>query len=350
VDDLTLLQDLHREIPGPSDAEAASARARLLAAIGEPRSRERRRTVITGRLTVLGRLARPRFWAPAGAAAAVTAIVITAVAIATPAVAPRPQTRQPVSAHRLTAAAYALDQAASAAARQVPGQGPVFVAEMEHIYPDRAGTKPGVGAVWWSSGGSVTQGFPQGNSPFYAEPFTPAQVQHLPGNPGRLLAGLERLAETRFRGPAELNEFWAVCVILATYPASPTVRAAVYRAAATLPGLRLVSRAHDFLGRPAAEVYGLTGTIGGMATSEVMFFDAATGAFLGFDVYRVDNPHSRPRCNPFSELIAMLSSGYVGSTSQLPPGAPLSPMPVVKSVVGRCPRPGAPQPSAPPRS
>jgi hypothetical protein len=343
VDDLNLLQDLHREIPGPSAAEAASARARLLTVIGEPRSRAGR-NVAAGPLAVLRRCARLRLWAPAGAAAAVTAIVITAVSIAAPAAAPRGQTHRPARAHRLTAA-YVLDQAASAAARQVPGQGQYFVVELEEIRP---GMKPTLFAVWWNSAGIPTEGFPQASRPFTV-PFTLGQVQHLPSNPRRMYADLENTL-VHVVGPTEVTQFFAVSVILAAYPASPALRAEIYRAAATLPGLRLISRAHDFVGRPGAEVYGLTGNSDGMAISAVMFLDPATGTVLGYDVYNVDNPPSKPLCNTSSLQVAVLASGYVGSTSQLPPGAPLSPVPVVQSAVDRCPRPGAPQPSAPPRS
>ena len=88
MDELTLLRNLHRDTPGPSQAETAAARARLLDAIGSSRSRASRLTVPGRHLAVLGLLFRRRFWAPAAAAAVVTAVAITAAVIAVPG--PRP--------------------------------------------------------------------------------------------------------------------------------------------------------------------------------------------------------------------------------------------------------------------
>jgi hypothetical protein len=175
------------------------------------------------------------------------------------------------------------------------------------------------------------------------------QVRQLPGDPGRLLADLAKMTRG-IAGPTRFVEFWAVCVILAYFPASPALRAALYRAAAMLPGLRLVTRARDPLGRVGAEVYGLSGTTGQLLSSEIAFFDPSSGALLDYEVYRVDKAPAKPQCNSLSTQIALLASGYVGSRSQPPPGAPLSPEPVAQPAAHGCPPPGGPQPSAPARS
>jgi hypothetical protein len=349
MDELNLLEDLHREIPGPSAAETARARARLFTAISDPRYAAPRPSVTARGLAVLRRLARPRLWAPVGAAAAVTAVVITAVLITAPTAGPGPQAHRLGSSPRPITAAYVLDKAASAAARQIPGQGPFFVSEAEFISPDRPPAKPYLSAVWSSQGGDVITGFPHAeSSPPLPWPITLSQVRHLPSDPVRLLADL---AKTRgIAGPPNYVEFWAVCMILAYFPVSPPQRAALYRAVATLSGLRLVSRARDPLGRVAAEVYGIAGKTGPYVSSEVMFFDPATGDLLDYEMYHAFGPITERRCSATPELIALLASGYVGTVVQLPPGAPLSPKPVAQAAVRGCPPVGGPQPTAPARS
>jgi hypothetical protein len=352
MDELNLLRDLHREIPRPSAAEAARARAQLLTAMGDPRSAAPRRL---GRLAFLKRLARPRLWAPVGAAAAVTAVVITAVSITA---APRPLTSRPSSARPTMTAAYALNEAASAAARQIPGHGQFFATEVELISPAGPSAVPSVATVWWGSsavwfsgGGPALTGFPYGLKPphiVFPRTFLD-QVQQLPDDPGRLLADLAKMTRG-IPGPTTFVEFWAVCIILAYIPASPALRAALYRAAAKLPGLRLATRARDPLGRVGAEVYGLSGATGQSLSSEIAFFDPSSGALLDYEVYRVDKAPAKPQCDPLSTEIALLASGYVGSRSQLPPGAPLSPEPVAQPAAHGCPATGGPQPSTPARS
>jgi hypothetical protein len=355
MDELNLLRDLHRAIPGPSAAEAARARAQLLTAMGDPRSAAPRRLVTARRLAFLKRLARPRLWAPVGAAAAVTAVVITAVTITA---APGPLTSRPSSARPKMAAAYALNEAASAAARQIPGHGQFFATEVELISPAGPSAKPSVATVWWGSsavwmsgGGPALTGFPHGlEPPYMAFPSTFLdQVQQLPDSPVPLLADLAKMTRG-IPGPTTFVEFWAVCIILAYFPASPALRAALYRAAATLPGLRLATRARDPLGRVGAEVYGLSGTTGQLVSSEIAFFDPSSGALLDYEEYRVGKAPAKPQCNSLSIQIALLASGYVGSRSQLPPGAPLSPKPVAQAAVRGCPSVGGPQPTAPARS
>jgi hypothetical protein len=356
MDELNLLEDLHRQIPGPSATEAARARARLLTAIDDLQSAAPRRPLTARRLAGPGWLARPRVWLPVGAAAAVTA-VITAVSVLAPAVAPGRQTGGPGSAHRPTAAALALNEAASAAARQFPGHGQFFVSEAEIISPIRPSVQPYVStarwsrsAVWWNGDGDAMTGIPHGQNPVFPPwPITLGQAQQLPSDPVRLLADLAGITH-HISGPTRYLQFWAVSIILAYYPVSPALRAALYRAAAMLPGLRLVSRARDPLGRVGAEVYGPSGTAGGLLSSEVIFFDPATGALLDYEVYRLEKASSKPQCSPSSEQIALLASGYVGLMTQLPPGAPLTPRPVDELAPHDCPPVGGPQPTAPARS
>ena len=91
MDELTLLRNLDPDTPGPSPAETAAALARLLATI-DAQPRASRPAAPPSRLSFLERFARPRFWAPVAAAAAVAALAITGAVIAAHAV---PATRRP---------------------------------------------------------------------------------------------------------------------------------------------------------------------------------------------------------------------------------------------------------------
>jgi Bacterial Ig-like domain (group 3) len=81
--ELTLFREFRSDTPGPSAAETEAARARLLDAIagqGCAAARSARQR----RWPWLGRVARPRFWAPVAAAVAVMAVVIAALLLAVP--------------------------------------------------------------------------------------------------------------------------------------------------------------------------------------------------------------------------------------------------------------------------
>jgi hypothetical protein len=307
MDELTLLRNLHRDTPGPSAAETAAARARLLDAIGNPPLRASRMTASARHLAVLGLLFRRRFWAPLAAAAAVTAVAITVAVIAAPG--PRPS-RPGTSARPLTAASVLL-QAASAAAGQVPGHGRFFATELENI--DIYGYPPNPVVTYWiSPSETIISGYG----------LTWAKLQRLPTAPGQLQADLVKAVRSQGAPePLAVFEFSLIANLLARAPGSPALRSALYQVAARLPGLALVLHAHDLIGRAAAEVY-VPRREGGSPTGQALYFDPSTGAALD-----VAGFGPSPRC-PDVFQDAVLASGYVGSKHQLPAGAVRTARPV----------------------
>jgi hypothetical protein len=123
------------------------------------------------------------------------------------------------------------------------------------------------------------------------------------------------------------REFSVIVNMLAGAPVPPVVRSALYRAAAQLPGMRVIAHSHDLIGRAATEVY--LNAENGLAP--VLFFDPATGAVLG-DADIIGS------CPVTDIELAVLASGYVNSTHQLPGSALRTPRPVARSLHS-CPRP-----------
>jgi hypothetical protein len=99
--ELTAFRDFRSDAPGPSAAETAAARVRLLDAMAAHPAASRLTSWLRGR-TRLGRMVRTRFWVPIAAAAAVTAVVVTMVLLAVPGhtQAPTPKPSQVSSRHR----------------------------------------------------------------------------------------------------------------------------------------------------------------------------------------------------------------------------------------------------------
>jgi hypothetical protein len=340
MDELTLLRDFRPDTPGPSPAETAAARARLLAAIDGPDSGPRRAGA-PPRRAVLGRRAGRR-WLPVAAAAAVTAVVITAAAIAASGARTAPTGPEPAS----VTAAIALRLAASAAARQPAGHGRFFVTESEYISPQNRQDRPALRIFWLGNGveGRLIQGFqspmPPG-IPFGRRTLTWGQLRKLPTAPGMLLAVIATAARNMGE-PLANAEFDTVAQLLEA-PAPPALRAALYDVTARLPGIILARRVHDLIGRSATEVVMPSG-FAGNKTATALFFDPSTGAILG----QAELVSSRRQCPPGWEE-AVLASGYVGSTHQLPPGATRAVRPVTAaSSVPGCPKPSSLRPTPSP--
>jgi hypothetical protein len=329
MDELTLLRDSHRDTQGPSAAETAAARARLLAAIGEAESRGLRVVPSGRRMASLGRLARSRFWAAAAAAAAVTAVAITGAVIAVPG--PRAARPAHPSASRPPSAASVLREAASAAARQAPGHGRFFAAESELLlrYPALG---PQLKKSWIGNGipgRLVLEGRPHisgstNGVPFGTSPLTWAQLQHLPTTPGPLLADIAEATRQGAPHSDVHSEFSIIIGLLYEAPAPPALRSALYRAAAMLPGITLIGPSRDLIGRAATEVYLPPDAVDRLGTA--LFLDPDTGAVLSEeDLYLYG-----ARCSSPLMGWAALASGYVSSNYRLPPGASGTVRPVVK--------------------
>jgi hypothetical protein len=325
MDELTLVRTLHRDTPGPSPAETAAARARLLDAMGNPQSRPSRMTASGRHLAVLGLLSRRRFWAPVAAAAAVTAVAITAAVIA----APGPRPPRPGTSVRPVTAASVLLQAASAAARQTPGHGHFYATEFENI--DIYGYPPNPVVTYWIGNGvsgrlawlngRVASPLPEEIMSGYG--LTWAKLQRLPTAPGQLQAELVKAVNSQGipAEPLAATEFSLIANLLARAPVSPALRSGLYQVAARLPGLALVLHTHDLIGRAAAEVY-VPRQQAGSPTGQALYFDPSTGAALDVAGFGPD-----PHC-PDLFQDAVLASGYVASTYQLPVGAVRTPRPV----------------------
>ena len=325
MDELTLLRTLHRDTPGPSAAETAAARARLLDAIGNPQSGASRMTAPGRDLAVPGLLFRRRFWAPVAAAAAVTAVAITAAVIAAPG--PRPP-RPGMPARPVTAASVLL-QAASAAAHQAPGHGRFFAIELENI--DIYGYPPNPVVTYWIGNGvsgrlawlngRYASTLPEEIMSGYG--LTWAKLQRLPTTPAQLQADLVKAVNSQGipAKPVAAYEFTLIANLLARAPVSPALRSALYQVAARLPGLALVLHAHDLIGRAAAKVY-VPRQQAGIPTGQALYFDPSTGAALDVAGFGPD-----PHC-PDIFQDAVLASGYVASKYQLPAGAARTPRPV----------------------
>jgi hypothetical protein len=280
---------------------------------------------------VLGRFARPRLWAAVAAAAAVAAVVIIATTLAPFGAGQR---RNSSNASWPTAAA-ALDQAASAAAGQPAGYGRYFVSEVESVegglfqYPTLAEYWTGDGVPGWL----VTPPAPGRSEPGPADEIrfgntylSWAKVQDLPTEPGRLLSDIAKVSSYSGMPRSANTEFETITILLESAPAPPALRSALFRVAAMLPGLTVVSHVRDLIGRDATEVY-VPGA--GLEAWRAMLFDPATSAVLGdVVVLPTSNPSPIPAsCRNLEE--ALIAQGYVGSPGQLPPGAPHTVLPVV---------------------
>lgn len=343
MDELTLLGEFRSDMPGPTTAETAAARDVLLSAMQDVRSSSVRATSSASRAAAGGRAAR-RFWISVGAVTCAAAVGVAAAAV----LAPGQRATRPETKPAILTAAFALRQAASAAASRAGGHGRFFVSESEYIDPGNGQNAPAKRTIW--IGNRVTGRLVQGGQGSAAIPagislgrrtITWKQLQNLPTAAGPLLAVIASASKNNGQ-PLVQAEFGTIVGLLFESPTPPALRSALYRAAARLPGVTLVPASHDLIGRAAAEVYvppGFSGNGG-----EALFFDPSTSAVLGVATLVGSKVH----CPPASEY-AVLASGYVNSKYQLPPGAPRNLKPVTWASRSRgCPQPSSGQPAATP--
>jgi hypothetical protein len=104
-------------------------------------------------------------------------------------------------------------------------------------------------------------------------------LQTLPTNPHALLAMIYRIERGHGPGPDE-EAFVTIGDLLRNTIAPPTVTAALYRAAALIPGVTFVPNATDAIGRPGVAVARIgPGVDGGV--SEQLIFSRATWQLIG---------------------------------------------------------------------
>jgi hypothetical protein len=336
MDELTMLRDLGSDTPGPTAAETVAARARLQAAIDGAQSSPE---VCSGRRRAgLARLARPRVWAPVGAAAAVTAVAVAAAVLAAPGLRGGPT----ASLSQTLPGVRILDEAATAAAHQQPGQGRYFFTEREYVGP----TGPSALQMTWIGDGVFGRTVPGGPGTkdpgkrlpvatitFGNATISWALLRDLPTAPRRLLADVIRVSGYPGRPASDGTEFDTIATLLAQAPLTPALRSALYRVMATLPGLRVVPRSHDPVGRPAAVVRPPGGA---GRESSALFFDPATGNALGLARYLAADGR---QCA--SEEFAVLFASYVSSGKVIPAGTPgevfIPASSALPGIVGNCP-------------
>jgi hypothetical protein len=109
---------------------------------------------------------------------------------------------------------------------------------------------------------------------------TYAYLESLPANPRQLLNLIQRQVSPD--GRSDVEAFLAIGQLLSTAVLPPPTAAALYRAAALIPGVTAVPGATDALGRPGIGVaYSYVGVRDGFHLREEWIFSTSTYKFLG---------------------------------------------------------------------
>jgi hypothetical protein len=363
TDELDLLREHGGEPAPPSEESRASARRALARAIELERQRD---PIATRRQRRVRRSRRRLGWTARVGAVAVTAVLAVAVASAL---------RSGSTAGPPPAAATVLEQLARVAARQpsaVPGPGQ-FLYTATHARTGATSVTAG-GIVcevkfteyrqnWVAANGeglfvetdgppeyssahdrancrsAPEQGNAAGASYTWAAPgclsIEPIPLRRLPTDPATLRA---RLLTGKVEGgpPGPAEAFIQVADLLRNSDASPALRAALYRAAAGLPGVRFLGTVTDELGRRglalAIDSHGVRhellfapGTSALLAEREIVIAPARgsgerAGTVAGWTAYL---PHrvvdALPEPSPLPLRPACIQEG---STSRSVPGRP----------------------------
>ncbi|MEU4681389.1 CU044_5270 family protein [Micromonospora sp. NPDC023737] len=284
MDDLQLLRELRRDTPLLESDELKPARARLAAAMDAERiDGERSRRSVRHRRPV--RRLMMAGWATASVAAAIAAVLVLApdkiggqvpaanaeaaqvlhnaatAALRLPDVEPRPDQfvyTKSRSGGSTQETWLSVDGTRDGLVRQTPAD------ELES-YPV-PGCRDGRAAT--TKGGRM--------DPEQTEPCTPtpAYLPDLPTDPDAMLDYLNDNHSGESGDPNAMGK--DVYELIATKYLRPEARAALYQAAAKIPGLRAVPDVKDGAGRPGI---GITWSSEGK--TGVLVFDASTYAFLG---------------------------------------------------------------------
>ena len=244
-------------IPGPDSPLARQSLERALAV--RPRQPRRRRVTISPAdgavASLIGMRAKVLIGAAVAAPAAAAAVVITMVTAGPAGLSTGHMAKAPIT---LTAAAV-LNQAAQAAGAQA-GWPDAQYWYFEHEYT--CGGQLYTAKVWISRHGNgvLEKTGPKNNTDpicssdlftapiigsYKFGPYTWSQLYTLPTDPARLKAKLK--ADFGQGGGPEL--FAAVETVLVDSPAPPAVRSALFKVAASIPGIKVIGDYTDPLGR-----------------------------------------------------------------------------------------------------
>ena len=136
-------------------------------------------------------------------------------------------------------------------------------------------------------------------------------LQTLPTNPHALLAMIYRMERGHGPGPAQ-EAFVTIGDLLRNTIAPPRVTAALYRAAALIPGVILVPAATDAIGRHGVAVARIgPGVDGGVR--EELIFSRATLQLIGERTVIA-------RTGVATTATAIIARAFVGHRGQVPPG------------------------------
>ena len=346
MDDFIMLREVRAAEPGPSAAETTAARNALLTAI-EAAGRSPSGHRADRPRPAARRALRRRIWVPVVAAAAAVvagAGVLTLAPGGSQHAASRPRAQQhagpvpPVYQPATVTAAVVLDRAAAAAARHDGASGKYFFTESEWVSTLQAATSaaaansggeiyrmgPYLRRMWFGNGvdGSLVMAVGGGQhnlGPSSDSGLTWTQLRALPTAQAPLLAIVARLAvdfNPKYPNSSAFSEFEIIGQLLFESPISPAVQAALYQAAAGLPGIK-VTDTTDLVGRPAVEVYMEPGPGDPPAGGRALYFSLVTFQLLGEATINAANVSC-----PVPASYAILATGYVSSDTQLPAGTP----------------------------
>lgn len=172
-------------------------------------------------------------------------------------------------------------------AGQSAGGGPVTLSPVRtrQVWHSADGSRPGLVRQEGEADSAIVQmgsGAPSVSNP------THAYVSSLPTDPDALLALIRK--ETRGQGQdPDQRAFTAIGELLAETWAPPQVSAALYRAAAKIPGVTVAGTAKDAAGREGVTV---ARTVHGQQTQWI--FDRSTYAFLGERTVLVESGDAGP--------------------------------------------------------
>ncbi|MCZ4510402.1 CU044_5270 family protein [Streptomyces sp. ActVer] len=154
------------------------------------------------------------------------------------------------------------------------------------------------------------------------------QVEELPTDPEgmyRWLYGLEPGERASGKRAADVKAYEKVATLLTSQLLPPKTAAALYRAAARIPGLFVVNDARDAAGRRGVAVAmkgaSLSWTPDRVGARSELIFDEKTDRFLGESTVRISGPKSE--CDVLDtgdlvESVAVVDRGIVDETGQLP--------------------------------
>jgi hypothetical protein len=138
-------------------------------------------------------------------------------------------------------------------------------------------------------------------------------LQTLPTNPHALLALIYRVERGHGPGPSQ-EAFVTIGDLLRDTIAPPRVTAALYRAAALIPGVTLIPHATDAIGRPGVAVGRIGPGVDGGVRDELIF-SRATWQLLGIRAVIA-------RTGTTTEATAIIDRAFVGHYGQIPRAAP----------------------------